>query len=88
MPADERKTYNVGYPGGSVESSWEIFLMYVGIHRRCVLVTFRQVSAYTKLVWRAGLLNLNRDEERRAEDGSTKNIFSMLTVDHIGQVYF
>ena len=52
-------TYNVGNPRCCVEASREVFFVYVGIHRRNILVSFRQVTTDAEFVRCARLLDLH-----------------------------
>jgi hypothetical protein len=77
-PVGGSGTYNIGYPRGCVEPGGKVFLVYVGIRRRGILVTLRQMSADSKFVWRARLLDLDRDEKRRTKDSTAQDVFNVF----------
>ena len=66
-----KRTYDIRHFRGCVKAGREVFFIYVRVHRSCFLVPFRQVSADAKLIWHAGLLGLDRDKKRRAEERTT-----------------
>ena len=77
-PVGKEETYNVGNPRGCVEPGGEVFFFYVGIHRRNILVAFRQMTADAEFVRSARLLDLDRYEKRRAEDRAAQDVFDLL----------